>query len=315
MDIRFTRFLGIGAHAVVARFHAPGLGSNFALKIFGSLPEDYRYVEPTAQDEHLVQYFPYSLMDGEGSQYKALLTDVFDGNAAQIARPQMGLIFRNPLRAEAQIMQLARRLISDGLKGLATLHGRGLIHRDVRPENIFTQGNRRSILKQQGKFVIGDTDRATDVNETLGRVATGTPGYMAPETVRTGAPQTQAVDYYALAASAFEVIFGMNPLDSYLLDFSEELTTADQRMSFMTRMSANPYLHFRVYTHILSQLNSYYANFVASMNPAWKEDTREVSKFIRMASSRFPARRTMAARRFQPRSPCQQWWRRIWSPK
>ena len=89
--------------------------------------------------------------------------------------------------------------------GLAHLHGRGVIHRDVAPGNV--------VLTDDGAVLI-DFDRAVlaDADLAASPGVTGTAGYVAPEEVLEGAGAvTTAVDVYGLCAVGYALLVGHPP--------------------------------------------------------------------------------------------------------
>ena len=102
-------------------------------------------------------------------------------------------------------------------RGLAAAHAAGLIHRDVKPDNVIVGGDGRPRIGDFGLARRGDDGdrvgppaaaRAATITRT-GAVA-GTPAYMAPEQLR-GEPASAASDQFGLAVTAWEVLFGARP--------------------------------------------------------------------------------------------------------
>jgi serine/threonine-protein kinase len=95
-------------------------------------------------------------------------------------------------------------LASEICAGLAAAHAAGVVHRDLKPDNV--------LLARDGRVVITDFGIARVVEPdarglaTVG-VATGTPAYMAPEQVEGGAIDAR-VDLYAVGEILFEMLTG-----------------------------------------------------------------------------------------------------------
>jgi serine/threonine-protein kinase len=125
------------------------------------------------------------------------------------------------LRAGPLDQGLAHRCAQELLAGLGFVHERGLVHRDIKPGNIFLerteQGSPRVKLLDFGlaKLVVP----GTDANLTRSGEVFGTPAYMAPEQV-TGEAVDARTDVYAAGLVLFEMFAGRRPFvggDSELL--------------------------------------------------------------------------------------------------
>ena len=96
-------------------------------------------------------------------------------------------------------------VVEDVLNGLAYLHSRGTVHRDVKPENILVGRDDRGTLV--------DYDLAAHIGESLGpRSWAGTAAFLSPERVR-GAPATPADDLYAAGLVLYWGLTGALPSD------------------------------------------------------------------------------------------------------
>src|SRR4051794_17107353 len=102
-------------------------------------------------------------------------------------------------------LQAARQLCA----GLAAAHDRGVIHRDLKPQNI--------MINKRGDVVIMDFGLAAIADQLSGaEVRNGTPAYMAPEQLR-GASVTQSSDIYALGLVLYELFTGRRPFEAKTL--------------------------------------------------------------------------------------------------
>jgi len=97
------------------------------------------------------------------------------------------------------------RVCAEVGSGLNALHEKGLIHRDVKPENI--------LFDTKGLCMISDFGLVKDPGAsmlTMPGKTIGTTWYMAPEQVR-GEQVTPATDVYALACVVYECLVGKTP--------------------------------------------------------------------------------------------------------
>ncbi|MGZ3456063.1 MAG: serine/threonine-protein kinase [Polyangiales bacterium] len=92
-------------------------------------------------------------------------------------------------------------LLAPLAEGLAAVHRAGVAHRDVKPENVLMAPGGRVVLSDFGVFM-----PEFDIARTA--VASGSPAYMAPETIRrdVGPGGGFLVDVYAFGVLAFEVL-------------------------------------------------------------------------------------------------------------
>lgn len=111
---------------------------------------------------------------------------------------------------EKQVFALpeALSLVGPIAAALAAIHSLGIIHRDVKPENILVDQSGTPWLTDFGLVFLGNLTRVTATGITV-----GTPLYMAPEQLSGDAPAA-AMDVYALGAVLFEMLTGRPPFRS-----------------------------------------------------------------------------------------------------
>jgi formylglycine-generating enzyme required for sulfatase activity/serine/threonine protein kinase len=103
------------------------------------------------------------------------------------------------------------------LPGIASaldfIHSSGVLHRDVKPGNIFLDGFLKPFLGDFGLVKVVEETAGLDRDQTLtgARAMVGTPEYMAPELLKPGAVPDGRVDQYALAVTVYEMLAGRKP--------------------------------------------------------------------------------------------------------
>lgn len=104
----------------------------------------------------------------------------------------------------------AAHLVIQACRSLEEAHAAGLVHRDVKPSNLFAAqvADQRDLLKVLD-FGVARTV-AEDGDRTRAGVVRGTPTYLAPECCK-GEPATAASDIYALGATLYFLVTGTPP--------------------------------------------------------------------------------------------------------
>ena len=105
--------------------------------------------------------------------------------------------------SEAQVEKILREL----LPVLDYIHGRGIIHRDIKPDNIIL----RASDGQPVLIDFGIVKEVNNINVGSKTVSLGTPGYMAPEQI-AGHPVFSS-DLYSLGLTAIFLLTGKTPQD------------------------------------------------------------------------------------------------------
>src|SRR3989442_7974032 len=145
-------------------------------------------------------------------------------------------------------LQDAMRLVRETGEALHYAHGAGLIHRDVKPENV---------LLSQGHALVADFGIARAVGVATGDRLTrtglslGTPAYMSPEQVAADPEIDARTDQYSLACVLYELLAGQPPftgpsmaavLSRQVLDPVPSLTTLRPGVPASLRRANDPAL-------------------------------------------------------------------------
>ncbi|MCM3500377.1 Stk1 family PASTA domain-containing Ser/Thr kinase [Microbacterium sp. P26] len=129
-----------------------------------------------------------------------------DGEMAYLVMEYLpGITLRELLREHRRLTVDQTLTIMDAiLSGLAAAHRAGIVHRDVKPENV--------LLAEDGRIKIGDFGlaRATTANTASGAQLMGTIAYLAPELVTRGTADARS-DIYSLGIMLYEMLTGEQP--------------------------------------------------------------------------------------------------------
>ena len=102
---------------------------------------------------------------------------------------------------EANLLRAAVDWIATAAEGLEAAHAASLVHRDVKPSNLFLTGDGRVVLLDFGIVSMPEVDTIPREGGPL-----GTPAYMAPETLDAERPATPRVDVYGLTATLYHLL-------------------------------------------------------------------------------------------------------------
>ncbi|MGV9500798.1 MULTISPECIES: serine/threonine-protein kinase [unclassified Streptomyces] len=174
--------------------------------------------EDLASDQELVGRFVQertALLGLEHPHVVSVRDLVVDGNDLALVMDLVrGTDLRTRLDRDRRLApEAAVAIAADVADGLAAAHAAGVVHRDVKPENVLLDmqgplgpgGSHRALLTDFGVAKLIDTPRRTKATKII-----GTPDYLAPEIVE-GLPPRASVDIYALATVLYELLAGFTP--------------------------------------------------------------------------------------------------------
>ena len=215
---RVVRLLGRGGMGEVYEVEHPQLGVHYALKAFareaaGDDPLRARFLAEgrlLARLDHprLVRVHDLAVDDATGRPYF-----VMDLVLGADGRPES---LEDARRAGAVTEEQAAAWLADLRDALAYIHAAGVVHRDVKLENVLVDRDGHAVLSDFGVSRIFNRDlraAAGLVTQTFSdagapRPVMGTLGYLPPE-VKAGGEATAAGDLYALGVLMFRLLTGI----------------------------------------------------------------------------------------------------------
>ena len=206
------RLLGAGGMGEVYRAWDPRLRREVAIKILpAALASDVSRLRRFEQEamaagalNHPNIVAVYDVGSHEDAPY--IVSECLEGETLR-SRLAVGMLTER--RAIEYAVQIAR--------GLAAAHGRGIVHRDVKPENIFLCADHAvkildfGIAKLRGPEADGSDAETVSLITRPGSTA-GTTPYMSPEQIQ-GQPLDARSDIFALGVVIYEMLSGRRPFD------------------------------------------------------------------------------------------------------
>jgi eukaryotic-like serine/threonine-protein kinase len=197
---RILSLLGMGGAGAVYKARDTELDVFVALKVLrrgfidapGMLERFRREVKLARRVTHRNVARAHDIGEHEGERF--LTMELVEGESLR------KLLEREPRPPVERVLEIAFALCD----GLDAAHRVGVVHRDLKPDNV--------LIAEDGRVVITDFGIARSVepgvvSPTIG-VVVGTPGYMAPEQVDGSVELDGRADIYALGAMLFELFTG-----------------------------------------------------------------------------------------------------------
>ncbi len=228
--------LGSGAHGTVFEIRHPHTGDSFALKtIYAADRLDRRRVERALsaakgnykiEHRHVVCVHDLN-MESDGLVW--MRTELLKGHTLHDLRARQGALSL-PFSLAAGVQ---------AAHGLHALHENKMIHRDVKPSNLFYTWERNvKVLDLSLVKIFGDTGFETTAGR---RVGMGTPAYAAPEQLEGMRPDVRC-DVYGLGMTLWELLAGAHPYATYFADgpqlIQQQLTVLPPPLSTVAKLPA-----------------------------------------------------------------------------
>jgi len=195
--------IGRGSRATVYRARDVATGATVAVKVFhsdlASALDSTRFLKQmrsAARVRHPGIIPVLAVDEAAGRLY--CITPFVEGESlrSRLARER-----QLPL---SEAVGIARQVAN----ALGYAHGRGVLHKDVKPENIFLSGSQALLMDLGLSRAI---TRAMDETMTGTGLSLGTPAYMSPEHARGGVEIDARADLYSLGCVLYEMLAGEPP--------------------------------------------------------------------------------------------------------
>lgn len=214
--------VGRGTYGVVYRAWDPSLEREVALKLFrpavgsrGGAERAVREGRLLAKVRHANVVAVYGADERDGRV--GLWTEFIKGKTLRDVVREQG-----PMSAEE-----AARVGADLCRALAAVHAAGIVHGDIKAQNVMREVGGRIVLMDFGAGELA-------LSKSAGGPIIGTPAYLAPEVLEGGAPSF-ASDVYALGVLLFFLSSGELPVDASSITGLREKHTAHQRARLRDR--------------------------------------------------------------------------------
>ena len=239
--------LGRGGHSIVYAARDTSDGHPVAVKVLDSehLTEDARArfvreaeIHRKLTSDHVARVLDaYDLDDGAGGRLVFLVMERLTGEDAN----------RRVEREGPQPVERAISWLLDACEALAEAHAAGVVHRDLKPGNLFlVRGPDRPSMVKLLDFGIArlrDGEGITGHRLTTSTSVFGSPAYIAPEQLLSTSKADARSDVYGLGATLFELVTGQVPFPAKnLADMTANIIRDPPRSAHAIRPEVPPKL-------------------------------------------------------------------------
>jgi serine/threonine-protein kinase len=200
-----------------------GMGAVFrAVHIISQKSVALKWMLRTGSDEHMRARFLREVR-AAGRIDHPNVVDVYDcGQDTEGCYLVMELLHGESLRARLERGPVASAdavdLLVPAMRGLSAVHRAGVIHRDLKPDNVFLCESRNGESREAkvldfGISALHGLDTA-QLPLTIAGTVIGTPAYMSPEQFQDGHDVDARCDVYALGVMLYETLTGQLPFEA-----------------------------------------------------------------------------------------------------
>ncbi len=219
---RFIKMLGKGVSGEVYLAKNQELGRTEAIKVLAPTTEDQTFAARFAREAQATLRLDHPN-----------IVRVYECGELPDGRPYMALEY---IPGETLAETLARegrlssrrtlRIVDQLARAVSHAHERGVIHRDLKPQNVILNGDDELKVLDFGLAKIIAPDHHEPVELTGAGDVFGSPVYMAPEQF-LGQPPDPRTDVYAIGCIAYEALVGSPPFGGTLIELMQGHTGGD----------------------------------------------------------------------------------------
>jgi serine/threonine-protein kinase len=208
-NLRLLHLVGEGAMGCVWVAEHLGLDTKVAVKFIShTRPKDRPALVARFEREakaaarikspHVVQVFDHGVMEGDTPYF---VMELLDGET-------LGGRLR---RAGAMSIGEVEQVVVQVCRALSKAHELGIVHRDIKPDNIFlVKGHDELLVKVVDFGIAKHVEQAGDTMTQTGALL-GTPLYMSPERIKSARDADLSADLWGIAVVAYEALTGRPP--------------------------------------------------------------------------------------------------------